>query len=236
MSLTQADIIKLTLKSEGGYGIDNNGAQVYCGINQAYNSDWSGWVIINRWVASLGGSKNARYKKSADPELERLVDERIIKNYWNGHNFDKYTDGRVVAQLFDHIYNAGSGGLNSVLKNAFNGATQSTAPAIANADSQAVQKVVQARKAFYSQCKWHTDDLKKRENYTKVAYRRVDEICSATGSPQFANPVANINNIQNDGGMPIQQQLLSSSFEQMENIYFRERGKVCTTCSLPPIV
>jgi len=240
MSLAQNDIIQLTLNQEGGYGIDNNGAQVYKGINQAYNKDWDGWAIINRLVSSLGGSGAARKATSQKPysfgntDLDSSLISRVIKNYWNGHNFESYTDGKVTAQLFDHLYNAGPGGLNSLLMNSFN-ATQSTAPGIINADSQAVQKVIEARKAFYSKCTWHTDDLKKRENYTKGAYRRVDDIASSTGSQQFSGQVANVNNLQNNGGAAMQQQLLSSPFDQMDNIYFRERGKITTTSSLPII-
>jgi hypothetical protein len=210
MLLRQVNIINLTLKFEGGYNIDNNGAQVYCGINEKYNLDWLGWTIINRWVSSLGGLKNAKYKKLADPELERLLNERIVKNYWNGHNFDDYTDSRVLAHLFDHSFNCGGDGLNSILKNTFNGATQSTAPSIVNADPQAVQKIIQARKAYYSKCKWYTDDLKLRENYTKAAYRRVNEISSHTGSPQFQNSISDIINFENNGGIALQQQFLSS--------------------------
>jgi hypothetical protein len=188
---TKEEIIALTLTFEGGYGVDNNGSQVYCGINEAANPSWEGWVIVGKWVASLGGKKAARGQVSPDPALHRSMITLIDGKYWNGHNFDSYNDKRVVAQLFDHIYNAGPEGLNSVLKNAFRGTTQATSPTVANSDMQAVSKVIQARKAYYARCTWYTSDAGKRNFYTKAADKRVSDIAAMTGAFQYADLTVN---------------------------------------------
>ena len=75
---------------EGGYANNSAdiGGETYKGISRRYNSDWSGWNIIDNLKPSNFNPQNKEHKKqlnqelSQNEELQTLVKEFYYENYW----------------------------------------------------------------------------------------------------------------------------------------------------------
>ncbi len=101
----------LTIANEGGYGIDNNGAEVYRGINRLFNPTWQGWNVIDAI------KKNYAYKNNwTDARADAYVQPYVKQNYWQPIQADKILNQPFANLLFDFFYESGANAVKELQK------------------------------------------------------------------------------------------------------------------------
>jgi len=88
---------------EGGYGIDNNGYEVYRGINRLYNPTWNGWTVID----VIKGSK-ANQQNWIDNRVDIYVKPVYKKLYWDFIQGDKIINQTFANFLYDFTTASGA--------------------------------------------------------------------------------------------------------------------------------
>jgi lysozyme family protein len=94
---------KITTTHEGGYGIDNNGYEVYRGINRYYNPNWNGWAYIDRAKQVTPNIPRGTIIPSAEP----YVMQYVKNTYWDKIKGDQITNQKFANFLFDFYYASG---------------------------------------------------------------------------------------------------------------------------------
>jgi hypothetical protein len=213
------EIINKTIKFEGGFGIDNNGGWVYCGINSNSNPTWPGWDIIeplvkrkrfentpNNWPRTSG----VWNKIWSDPILQRHVASLASNSYYWNTNFNNCIDKRVASNFYDQRY---MGGLEDILECVYNTRNIAQGVNMANADGdRALPRIIECRKQRAVNIKYRQTTAKGIKNvelgwehYRKAALKRIEELNAnwiGTGSsvsyPNTGNNNQNYKNIANE--------------------------------------
>lgn len=104
---------KSTVKEEGGYGIDSNGAEVAFGINRKHNPDWDGWKDIDDLKANKADVNKTIL---ADPKLLTSAKKLYKERYYDVLNIDKISDQTLANNIFDFSVNSGHKDAEKLLK------------------------------------------------------------------------------------------------------------------------
>jgi len=93
--------------NEGGYANDpqDPGGETYKGIARNIWSKWQGWTIIDQLKKQSGFPAIL----SQDSDLQELITEFYLVNFWNKIKGDDIGDQQVAESIFDFAINAGVG-------------------------------------------------------------------------------------------------------------------------------
>jgi lysozyme family protein len=88
---------------EGGYGIDNNGYEVYTGINRKFNPNWQGWTVIDQIKKNYSNKNNW-----TDSRADIYVAPLYKSTYWAAIQGDKIINQTFANFLFDYFVASGN--------------------------------------------------------------------------------------------------------------------------------
>lgn len=116
----------LTISYEGGYGLlkGDKGGETYMGISRVYNPNFPGWAIIDNYKKKYSNGKipqNTRFSK--DAQLETMVRDYYLVNYWNAKAKGSQIKNQETANLvYDMVVNHGQGArvVNEAINTAMN--------------------------------------------------------------------------------------------------------------------
>lgn len=116
---------KLTISYEGGYGLlkGDKGGETYMGISRVYNPNFPGWAIIDKYKKQYGGKIPHNTRFSKDVQLETMVKDYYLVNYWNAKAKGGLIKNQETANLvYDMVVNHGQGArvVNEAINTAMN--------------------------------------------------------------------------------------------------------------------
>lgn len=90
---------------EGGWNNDptDKGGETFKGISRKFWPAWNGWPIID----SMGTPNNFYEDIAKNMQLEQLVREFYIDNFWNKINGDRIVDQDIANEVYDTSVNMG---------------------------------------------------------------------------------------------------------------------------------
>ena len=96
---------RLTSKQEGGYANHKNdkGKETYKGISRRYWPKWRGWTFID----ALKDIPNFPDNLEQVHDLDVLVKEFYLENFWNDLNLSSLTSQAVANEVYDTAVNMG---------------------------------------------------------------------------------------------------------------------------------
>ena len=99
----------LTNKVEGGYANDpdDKGGETYRGIARLKHPNWRGGFRIDEVKLLTSDAKAISTMLDSDKNLQKIVKEFYLQEFWSRINGDLFPDQRIVNEVYDNAVNMG---------------------------------------------------------------------------------------------------------------------------------